>query len=85
MDAFILPLGLFAIVYFLMIRPQQKQQKEHKAMLEALAKGDKVVTTGGLLVEIVKVEDDFFSVSIDKNTQARLVKDAIARKYEDEA
>ena len=47
---------LFAIFYFLIIRPQQKQQKDHKAMLEALEKGDKIVTSGGLIVEITKVE-----------------------------
>ncbi len=85
MESIFMMVGLFAIMYFIIIRPQQKQQKEHKAMLEALNKGDKVVTTGGLVVEIVKVEENFFSVNIDKNTQARLVKDAIARKYEDEA
>ena len=47
---------LFGIFYFLIIRPQQKTQKEHNAMLEALAKGDKIVTSGGLIVEITKVD-----------------------------
>lgn len=85
MESIIMMIGLFAIMYFIIIRPQQKQQKEHKAMLEALGKGDKVVTNGGLIVEIVKVEEGFFKIRLDKDSEARLSKDAIARKFEDEA
>lgn len=84
MESIIMMVGLFAIMYFIIIRPQQKQAKEHKEMLEALAKGDKIVTTGGLIVDIVKVEETFFKVKLDKDTEVRLVKDAVARKYEDE-
>ncbi len=74
---------LFAIFYFLIIRPQQKQQKEHAAMLEALEKGDKVVTNGGLIVEITKVEEEFFTVkSIDDST-LRVAKNFIANKWKD--
>ena len=78
-------IGLFAIMYFIIIRPQQKQAKEHKEMLEALAKGDKVVTTGGLIGDITKVEETFYKLRLDKDTEVRLSKDAVARKYEDEA
>ena len=85
MESIIMMVGLFAIMYFIIIRPQQKQAKEHKEMLEALAKGDKIVTTGGLIVDIVKVEETFYKVRLDKDTEVRLVKDAVARKYEDEA
>jgi len=53
---------LIAIMYFIIIRPQQKQAKAHKAMLASLKKGDKVVTSGGLIVEIKKVEDKFFTI-----------------------
>jgi len=73
---------LFAIFYFLIIRPQQKQQKEHKAMLEALTKGDKIVTSGGLIVEIAKVEEDFIKIKLSDNTIARLDKMYVARKIE---
>ena len=74
---------LFAIFYFLIIRPQQKQQKAHKAMLEAVAKGDKIVTNGGLIVEITKVEDDFLTVkSIDGST-LRVARTYVASKWED--
>ena len=48
---------LFVIFYFLIIRPQQKQQKEHAEMLEALTKKDKILTSGGLYAEVVKVEE----------------------------
>lgn len=76
---------LIAIMYFVIIRPQQQQAKKHKEMLDALAKGDKVVTNGGLIVEIKKVEENFFAVKLNNDVEGRLVKDAVARKYEDEA
>lgn len=76
---------LIAIMYFVIIRPQNQQAKKHKEMIEALAKGDKIVTTGGLIVEIKKVEEKFFMIKMNNETEVRLVKDAVARKYEDEA
>jgi len=76
---------LIAIMYFVIIRPQQQQMKKHKEMVEALQKGDKVVTNGGLIVEIKKVEETFFSVKFNNEVEGRLVKDAVMRKYEDEA
>ena len=85
MESIIMMVGLFAIMYFIIIRPQQKQAKEHKEMLVSLEKGDKVVTNGGLIVDIVKVEENFFKVKLDKDSEARRAKDAIARKFEDEA
>lgn len=74
---------LFAIFYFLIIRPQQKQQKEHKAMLEALDKGDKIVTNGGLIVEITKVEETFLTVKNVDGTTLRIARNYIASKWED--
>ncbi|MBD3808946.1 MAG: preprotein translocase subunit YajC [Sulfuricurvum sp.] len=76
---------LIAIMYFVIIRPQNQQAKKHKEMVESLAKGDKVVTSGGLIVEIKKVEENFFAVKFNNETEGRLVKEAVARKYEDEA
>ncbi len=75
---------LIAIMYFIIIRPQQQQAKKHTEMLETLAKGDKVVTNGGLIVLIYKVEDDFFSVKMNDSVVVKITKDAVARKYEDE-
>jgi len=74
---------LFAIFYFLIIRPQQKQQKDHKAMLEALGKGDKIVTSGGLIVEIVKVEETFLTVKSVDGASLRVARTFIASKWED--
>ena len=76
---------LIAIMYFVIIRPQNQQAKKHKEMVESLAKGDKVVTSGGLIVKIKKVEENFFAVKFNNETEGRLVKEAVARKYEDEA
>jgi preprotein translocase subunit YajC len=76
---------LIAIMYFVIIRPQQKEAKAKKAMIEALEKGDKVVTNGGFIVVIHKVEEKFLSVKINDDTIVKIARDAIARKYEDEA
>ncbi|AFV96829.1 MULTISPECIES: preprotein translocase subunit YajC [unclassified Sulfuricurvum] len=75
---------LIAIMYFVIIRPQNQQAKKHKEMVESLAKGDKIITTGGLIVEIKKVEETYFTIKMNNETEGRLVKDAVARKYEDE-
>jgi preprotein translocase subunit YajC len=55
---------MFVILYFLMIRPQMKRQKDHKKMVEALAKGDEVIMTGGMLGKISKVSDNYLTVEI---------------------
>lgn len=81
--ASLLPLiVLFAIFYFLIIRPQQKQTAQHKAMIEALQKGDKIVTSGGLIVEIEKVEDEFLTVSNIDCSKMRLAREFISKKLE---
>jgi len=76
---------LIAIMYFVIIRPQQNEAKAKKAMLEALKKGDKVVTNGGFIVVVQKVEEDFLSVKMNNDTIVKLTKDAVAKKFEDEA
>jgi len=76
---------LIGIMYFVIIRPQQKEAKAKQEMLESLKKGDKVVTNGGFIVVVQKVEEHFFSVKINNDTVVKIVKDAVARKYEDEA
>jgi preprotein translocase subunit YajC len=59
----LLPLVLmFVVLYFIMIRPQMKRQKEHKAMIEALAKGDEVVTAGGVLGKVTKLGESYISI-----------------------
>ena len=83
--ASLLPLiVLFGIFYLLIIRPQQKQQKDHDRMLESLQKGDKIITNGGLIVEIAKVEENFLSVKLNDDTLARVSRKFVAKKYDDE-
>ena len=60
---------MLAVLDFLMVRPQMKKAKEHKALLEALSKGDEVVTQGGLAGRISKVGDDFVSIAIADNVE----------------
>ncbi len=73
---------LFAIFYFLIIRPQQQQQKAHKEMLEALTKGDKIITNGGLMVEVVKVEENFIKIKLNDSVIAKLDKGFVAQKQD---
>jgi len=71
---------IFAIMYFLLIRPQQKKLKEHAAMLDALRRGDQVVTQGGVIGKITKVIDDKneLEVEISSGVKIRVVKSTIA-------
>jgi preprotein translocase subunit YajC len=76
-----LPLILiFAIMYFLLIRPQQKKMKEHQAMVEALRRGDQVVTQGGLIGKVTKVkEGNELEVELAEGVKVRVVKNTIAQ------
>jgi len=78
----LLLVALFAIFYFLIIRPQQKQAKQHKSMILELKKGDKIVTNGGLMVEITKVEDGFFVVKNHDNSEMKLAKEFVSKLSE---
>jgi preprotein translocase subunit YajC len=71
---------LFVIFYFLLIRPQQKQQKEHKAMLQTLGKGDRVVTNGGIHGQIVEAKEDLLTVAITDSVKVKVDRSAVARK-----
>ena len=69
---------LFALFYFMLIRPQQKRQKEHKEMVEKLAKGDEVVTQGGVLGKITQVGDAFITIEVSQGTEIRVQRMAVA-------
>lgn len=58
---------IFVVMYFLMIRPQQKKQKEHRAMLEKIAVGDEVITNGGLLGKVTKVSESYLHLNVSAN------------------
>lgn len=70
---------LFVVFYFLMIRPQMKKQKEQRAMLSALAKGDEVVTTGGIAGRIDEVSDAFITLEIAPSVKVKLQKGAVSQ------
>ncbi|WP_321362975.1 preprotein translocase subunit YajC [uncultured Celeribacter sp.] len=70
---------IFAIMYFLMIRPQQKKMKQHKAMIEAVRRGDEVVTAGGIMGKVAKVrEDGFVEVEIAEGVKVKVQKATLA-------
>lgn len=72
--------GLVAIMYFVMIRPQQKQMKEHRTLLTSLKKGDEVVTSGGMLGKIHLVEERTVTVEIASGVRVRILKTSISAK-----
>jgi preprotein translocase subunit YajC len=75
-----LPLLLmFAVLYFVMIRPQMKKQKEHRAMIDALAKGDEVVTAGGLLGKVSKIGDSNIGVEIASGVEVQMQRSAVVQ------
>ena len=75
-----LPLVLiFVVFYFLLIRPQTKRAKEHKKMVEGLAKGDEVVTSGGLLGRITQVGENFVQIEVSDGVQVKVERQSIAQ------
>lgn len=75
-----LPLLLmFVVLYFVMIRPQMKRQKEHRSMLEALAKGDEIATAGGVVGRISKIGDTFLSLEIANGVEIQIQRSAIVQ------
>jgi len=76
-EQFFIIIGMFALLYFLMIRPQMKRSKEHKQMTEALQKGDEVITTGGVLGKITKIGEAYISLEIAPDTEVQVQRTAI--------
>ena len=75
-----LPLILmFVVLYFVMIRPQMKRQKEHRSMIDALAKGDEVATAGGLLGKVTKLGDTHLGVEIADGVEVQLQRNAVVQ------
>lgn len=75
-----LPLVLmFVVLYFVMIRPQMKRQKEHKAMIDALAKGDEVATAGGVLGKVTKLADGVVTVEVANGVEVQVQRHAVVQ------
>jgi preprotein translocase subunit YajC len=77
MTTFLPLILMFVVMYFLMIRPQQKRQKETRAMMDALAKGDEVATVGGVLGKVTKVSDNYVTLEVAPGTELVVQKSAI--------
>ncbi len=81
-----LPFILIAVVfYFIFFRPQQKQQKQHQGFLQGLKKGDEVVTQGGIIGEVVSVEDRVVTLNIGGGTKVRMLKAQVAGQWKEGA
>lgn len=76
-ESILLILAMFAVLYFLMIRPQMKRAKEHKALIDGLQKGDEVVTAAGILGRITKVDEQHVTVVIAENVEVQMQRQAI--------
>ena len=75
-----LPLVLmFVVLYFVMIRPQMKKQKEHRAMIDALAKGDEIATAGGLLGKVTKLGDTHLSLEVASGVEVQVQRSAVVQ------
>ena len=75
-----LPLVLmFVVLYFVMIRPQMKKQKEHRAMIDALAKGDEVVTAGGMLGKVAKLGDSNLGLEVANGVEVQIQRSAVVQ------
>ena len=75
-----LPLVLmFVVLYFVMIRPQMKKQKEHRTMIKALAKGDEIVTVGGILGKVSKLGDNYVTLEVAANVEVQIQRSAVVQ------
>ena len=73
----LLMVGMFVVFYFLLIRPQQKRAKEHKALISALAKGDEVVTAGGMVGKVTDLNDNYVTVEVGEGVNVKVQRPAI--------
>jgi preprotein translocase subunit YajC len=77
MTTFLLMGGMFVVFYFLLIRPQQKRAKEHKALISGLAKGDEVVTAGGMVGKVTDLNDNYVTVEVGDDVNVKVQRAAI--------
>jgi preprotein translocase subunit YajC len=82
LSTFLPIVAIMAIFYFLMIRPQQKKMKAHKAMVEAIGKGDKIITSSGFFGTVSKVEEDGLTIEIGEGVKVKMLRDAVSQVTE---
>lgn len=78
LDLFLPLIIVFAIIYFMILRPQQKRQKEHKDMIDSLRRGDRVISQGGLIGKVSKVSDEEVEIEVATGVKVAVVKSMIA-------
>ena len=69
---------IFLIFYFLLIRPQQKKQKEHKVLLDSIQRGDEILSSGGILGKVIRVDNDKLTVEISKGVNVTIIRSTVA-------
>ena len=79
MSFMIMMILMFVVLYFFMIRPQMKRQKEHRSMIEALAKGDEVATSGGVIGKVTKLGDAYLGVEIAAGVEVQVLRSAVVQ------
>ena len=75
---FFLLIGFFVLIYFLMIRPENKRRKSHEEMINAIEIGDEIISSGGLLGKVTKINDQFFEITLGNNVKVKIQKAAIS-------
>jgi preprotein translocase subunit YajC len=83
LETFLFPIALIAIFYFLLILPQQRQAKAHKQMLSELKKGDKVITSGGLVGEVTNVDENFIKIKLNDDVIVKIVREYILKRVDE--
>ena len=78
-EMLVMPVGFLAIMYFFMIRPQQKRAKDHQTFLASLKAGDDVVTTGGIIGKVKSVQESFVSLEVSSNTVIKVIKSEVSQ------
>lgn len=83
MESILLMVLMFAVFYFLLIRPQQKRAKQHAAMLSAIKKGDQVVTRGGIIGRVSGIQDSMLTIELQEKVRVRVLRSYVEGKYQD--
>ena len=75
---FFLLIGFFVLIYFLMIRPENKRRKSHEEMINGIEIGDEIISSGGLLGKVTKINDQFFEITLGQNIKVNIQRTAVS-------
>lgn len=77
LSGLLLIVGMFVLMYFMIIRPQRKRQKEHQALISDVSKGDEILTTGGIIGKVTKVDGDYMVLEVSSNVELKFQKSSL--------